>query len=234
MSYSTIQFRFLMKVGEGNATDNAKDDHTVSIYRNKDQTGPRFLWVFSDGGATRQVSFMKDEDTVLDAVRNMFRLLAWDTEPYARIQIFAPGFPSPLLRMSDVDRFGPDVSAMLRTVFRSWSENMKPADANELVRLFRDEGMEAEEDEESEAEEDDETAEYEADEDSEEESPCANCPRTPERPPRQRECPGAPARAAWRDILEDPACPGTSNHTLRVRRTVTETPEGPRVHLTFE
>lgn len=232
MSFSPIEFRFLKTV-EDNATDNAKEDHVVTIYRDASYSSPRFLWVFNDGPKnTRQLKYLNSEDEVLESVSGMFNLLAWDTEPYARVQVFAPGFPSPLLRMSDSDRFAPDVLNTLRSVFRSWAESVDPRAARAEVEQFRESS--------NDDDDDDETAEAEDDDDETvDEGPCAAaCPCTP---PRRSNavaptCPGAPARRAWSSQLDDdePNCPVTQTYTMRVHRTVTETPDGPRVHLRFE
>ncbi len=116
MDYSYIQFRFIKS-----DASSKKDDDTLDIKRNKNM----FLWVYQEHRQkTVQWIHYEDGAAVMRALERMFHLLSWDEDPYANIQVTAPGFPMVMLSAEHIGQSWDVLKPFLEGVFENWPLNM--------------------------------------------------------------------------------------------------------------
>jgi hypothetical protein len=185
-----------------------EDDHIIHLKRN----GDSYLWVYSDKCNNVQAVWLNEREDVFHNLKSILKLLTWDREPYYGIQVFAPGFPTVMIHLSDALDSFKNIKSVLNRVFDNWPEN-KPLAS--LPHLATDEIYEKEQEddeEEDDEEEDDDTMPPLVRISS---CPCP-CPCTPNRPSRKTECPPAPSRPAKSVRAEDDA-PASNTRSKKPR-----------------
>lgn len=121
----------------------AGEDVEVELFR----VGESIAWSFKEPSMSscHQMQFDSFEE-LEKSLEGMFAILSWDSEPYARVQITAPGYPAVLFRMQDAtDEAYYDIAQFIKLVIDNWARRGSRKD---LVRASN-EIAEAEDDDDS-------------------------------------------------------------------------------------
>ncbi len=111
-----------------------QDDEVIRITPYMADGKRKFLWRYSyESRKTTQVCVLDDEFFLHQKLRSLVDLLAWDSDPYASVQVLLPTTPSVLFRATDFPDAIENVIESMRVAVRHWPVAMATADASKMA-----------------------------------------------------------------------------------------------------
>lgn len=111
-----------------------QDDEVIRITPYMADGKRKFLWRYSyESRKTTQVCVLEDEFFLYQKLRSLVDLLAWDSDPYASIQVLLPTTPSVLFRATDFPDAIDSVVESMRVALRHWPVAMATVDASKMA-----------------------------------------------------------------------------------------------------
>jgi hypothetical protein len=115
-SSSVVELRFIHQ-----APTTAKDDELVRISPFESEDGStKYAWRYIYNSSTSNVSILESRSQVRAQLRNLTALLAWDSDPYATVQLLLPTMPSVLFTAEDFPEAIEQVIDSIMEAFRGW------------------------------------------------------------------------------------------------------------------
>ena len=115
-SSSVVELRFIHQ-----APTCAKDDELVRISPFESEDGStKYAWRYQFNSRTTNVSILESRSQVRDQLRSLTSLLAWDSDPYATVQLLLPTMPSVLFTAEDFPEAIDTVIDSIMGAFRAW------------------------------------------------------------------------------------------------------------------
>ena len=111
-----------------------QDDEVIRITPYMADGKRKFLWRYSyESRKTTQVCVLEDEFFLYQKLRSLVDLLAWDSDPYASVQVLLPTTPSVLFRATDFPDAIENVIESMRVAVRHWPVAMATVDASKMA-----------------------------------------------------------------------------------------------------
>jgi hypothetical protein len=111
-----------------------QDDEVIRITPYMADGKRKFLWRYSyETRKTTQVCILDDEFFLYQKLRSLVDLLAWDSDPYASVQVLLPTTPSVLFRATDFPDAIENVIESMRVAVRHWPVAMATVDASKMA-----------------------------------------------------------------------------------------------------
>lgn len=111
-----------------------QDDEVIRITPYMADGKRKFLWRYSyETRKTTQVCVLEDEFFLYEKLRSLVSLMAWDSDPYASVQVLLPTTPSVLFRATDFPDAIERVIDSMRVAVRHWPMAMATADASKMA-----------------------------------------------------------------------------------------------------
>ena len=111
-----------------------QDDEVIRITPYMADGKRKFLWRYSyESRKTTQVCVLEDEFFLHQKLRSLVDLLAWDSDPYASVQVLLPTTPSVLFRATDFPDAIESVIESMRVAVRHWPVAMSTVDASKMA-----------------------------------------------------------------------------------------------------
>lgn len=111
-----------------------QDDEVIRITPYMADGKRKFLWRYSyETRKTTQVCVLEDEFFLYEKLRSLVSLMAWDSDPYASVQVLLPTTPSVLFRSTDFPDAIENVIESMRVAVRHWPVAMATVDASKMA-----------------------------------------------------------------------------------------------------
>ena len=111
-----------------------QDDEVIRITPYMADGKRKFLWRYSyESRKTTQVCVLEDEFFLYQKLRSLVDLLAWDSDPYASVQVLLPTTPSVLFRATDFPDAIENVIESMRVAVLHWPVAMATVDASKMA-----------------------------------------------------------------------------------------------------
>ena len=111
-----------------------QDDEVIRITPYMADGKRKFLWRYSyESRKITQVCVLEDEFFLYQKLRSLVTLLAWDSDPYASVQVLLPTTPSVLFRATDFPDAIENVIESMRVAVRHWPVAMATVDASKMA-----------------------------------------------------------------------------------------------------
>lgn len=126
--WSNVTFRFL-QTGETSPSS----DEIITLWHN----GHSYLWVYRYASkGRRHVMECETKQQLYGLLNTYFKLLAYDTDPYASMQILPPAMPSVMLRMRDILPAFNTIESLLDLTFEVAPRNVPLSVSDALVEEY--------------------------------------------------------------------------------------------------